>query len=201
MDFRQRWQANRSFYLLVLVSTLVMLALALAGKDVRNALRYDRAAIDAGEIWRLVTCHLVHLNLNHALLNLTGFVLCNYFFDDLLRARQLVIWFVVSAPLVGLAFYGIDTDLRTYVGLSGILHGYFILCLLLGVRGQPVLHLIVLALVVGRLTWEQMPDYDVYYMKGIIDGRVYVNSHLYGAIVGAGLGAMMLWRGRTRAAA
>lgn len=201
MDFRERWQANRSFYLLVLASTALMLTMALAGNDVRDALRFDRAAINDGQVWRLVTCHLVHLNLNHALLNLTGFLLCNYFFDDLLRARHLVLWFVVSAPLVGLAFYGIDTDLNKYVGLSGILHGYFIFCLLLGMRAQPRLHLVVLALVVGRLTWEQMPDYDVHYMRGIIDGRVYVNAHLYGAIVGAVLGVVMLWRTRRGVAA
>lgn len=194
MGIRQRWHDNRAFYVLVLTATGLMLLSALFGETVRDLLRFDRQAIEAGQVWRLVTCHLVHLNLNHALLNLTGFVLCSVFFDDLLRARTLCLWFAVSAPVVGALFYFVDTDLSFYVGLSGILHGYFILCLLIGLPGQPGLHLLVLALVIGRLVWEQMPDYDVHYMRDWIDGRVYVNAHLYGAIVGAFLGSVLLWR-------
>ena len=194
MGLRERWQTNRAFYLLVLGSAVLMLGLALAGESARALLRYNREAIDAGELWRLVTCHLVHLNLNHALLNLAGFLLCSWFFDDLLRPRHLILWFVLSAPAVGLAFYLLEPQLGWYVGLSGILHGYFILCLLLGVPGQPVLHMIVLALVIGRLIWEQLPGYDVEYLRDWIDGRVFVNAHLYGAIAGGVLGGVMLWR-------
>lgn len=199
MDLRQRWQANRGFYLLVLGLTAVMLGLALAGEPARQWLRYNREAIEAGQVWRLITCHLVHLNSNHALLNLSGFLLCSWFFDDLLRLRHLLLWFGLSAPLVGLGFYWLDPQLTWYVGLSGILHGYFIMCLLLGIPGQPRLHLFVLAVVGARLVWEQMPDYDVNYMRDVIDGRVYVNAHLYGALVGAGLGSVLLWLQRSRA--
>ena len=194
LGFLDRWQNNRAFYLLVAGAALLMLALALGGESVRDGLRYDRAAIESGQLWRLLTCHLVHLNLNHALLNLAGFLLCSWFFDDLLRARHVLIWFALSAPVVGLAFYLFEPQLGWYVGLSGILHGYFILCLLLGVPGQPLLHLVVLALVAGRLTWEQLPGYDVDYLRDWIDGRVFVNAHLYGAIVGSLLGGALLWR-------
>jgi len=35
-------------------------------------LRYERAAIAGGEVWRLVSCHFVHLGWAHCLLNVGG---------------------------------------------------------------------------------------------------------------------------------
>ena len=74
-----------------------------------------------------------------------------------------------------------------------------VLCLLIGWRGNPVLHSLVLAVVAGRLVWEQLPGYDVDYLRAWINGRVYVNAHLYGALSGALLAvAMLLVAGRRR---
>ncbi|MDF1821557.1 MAG: rhombosortase [Alcanivoracaceae bacterium] len=193
-DVIQRWHANRGYYLVVLAAVVGMAVLALFGDSAGEALRYRRDAVADGQWWRLVSCHLVHLNGWHALMNLTGFTLVCLFFDDLLSLRRLALWFLVSAPLVGIAFYLRDTSLAGYVGLSGLLHGLFVMCLLLGIRGQPALHLVVLALVVGRLVYEQTPGYDVNYAKEWIGGRVHVNAHLYGAMVGAVLGGVLWWR-------
>jgi rhomboid family GlyGly-CTERM serine protease len=193
-DVIQRWHANRGYYLVVLAAVVGMAVLALFGDSAGEALRYRRDAVADGQWWRLVSCHLVHLNGWHALMNLTGFTLVCLFFDDLLSLRRLALWFLVSAPLVGIAFYLRDTSLAGYVGLSGLLHGLFVMCLLLGIRGQPALHLVVLALVVGRLVYEQTPGYDVNYAKEWIGGRVHVNAHLYGAMVGAVLGGALWWR-------
>ena len=93
----------------------------------------------------------------------------------------------------------LDRDLGWYVGLSGLLQGLLVLCLLIGWRGNPVLHSLVLAVVAGRLVWEQLPGYDVDYLRAWINGRVYVNAHLYGALSGALLAvAMLLVAGRRR---
>ena len=176
----------------------VVLALGLAHQWVNPWLRYDRAAVAGGEVWRLVTAHLVHLNLWHALLNLGGLVLILFFFRDLLDRRRFWLWFAVSAPLVGAVFFVLDRDLGWYVGLSGLLQGLLVLCLLIGWRGNPVLHSLVLAVVAGRLVWEQLPGYDVDYLRAWINGRVYVNAHLYGALSGALLAAALLVAGRRR---
>lgn len=154
-------------------------------------LRYDRALVEAGQVWRLLTCHLVHFNHWHLLMNVSGFVLCWFFFVDVLTRARLWLWWLVSSLLVGVAFYLFDTTLQRYVGLSGILHGFLVLCLLLGWRSNPWLHTLVLAVVIGRLTWEQMPGYDVYYLRDVIGGRVHVNAHLYGSVVGAVLGGSL----------
>lgn len=168
----------------ILALAAVMALLGLAHEVVNPWLNYQRAAVLDGQIWRLVTAHLVHMNTWHMVMNLTGLLLCWFFFTDLFTRRLLWLWLGVSAPVVGLAFLGLDPGLSRYVGLSGLLHGLLVLLLVLGWRGTPVLHSLVLAVVVGRLFWEQRPDYDTEYLRSVIDGSVYVNAHLYGALTG-----------------
>ena len=175
-------------HILALAALLVVLGLAYDW--VNPWLRYDRAAVLDGQLWRLLSAHLVHMNQWHMALNLTGLLLCWYFFTDLLTRRLLWLWLGLSAPVVSCAFLGLDPELSRYVGLSGLLHGLLVLLLILGWRGNPVLHSVVLLVVVGRLVWEQRPDYDVNYLRGVIAGSVYVNAHLYGAITGGALATL-----------
>src|SRR5438105_3727374 len=61
---------------LILAGSCVLLLLAsLTGEPGRLLLRYDRAALGAGQWWRLVTAHVVHLDVRHALLNDLGLAL------------------------------------------------------------------------------------------------------------------------------
>src|SRR5438045_7151557 len=54
---------------LILAGSGVLLLLAsLTGEPGRLLLRYDRAALAAGEWWRLVTAHVVDLDVLHGLL-------------------------------------------------------------------------------------------------------------------------------------
>ncbi len=180
----------------ILALTLLMLVLGLWHESVNPWLEYSREAIADGQLWRLASGHLVHMNLWHTLLNLSGFLLCWFFFPDLLTRRRLWIWLLVSIPLVSAAFWFIDTDLEGYVGLSGILHGLLVMCLLAGFSGHPKLHGLLLAVVIARLTWEQQPDYNINYLLDTIGGAVYVNAHLYGSLVGAMLGGVWWWQER-----
>src|SRR6476646_11449615 len=56
--------------LLILLITL----LGLGGEGVRQALSYDRVAIQGGEYWRLLTANFVHLGWWHLFLNALGVV-------------------------------------------------------------------------------------------------------------------------------
>lgn len=182
----------------ILILAAVLAVLGLAHEFVNPWLNYQRAAVLDGQIWRLVTAHLVHLNAGHMVMNLSGLLLCWFFFTDLFTRRLLWLWLGVSAPVVGLAFLGLDPELTRYVGLSGLLHGLLVLLLVLGWRGNPVLHTVVLLVVAGRLFWEQRPDYDTEYLQSFIDGSVYVNAHLYGALTGLVLAVGVLVKRRLR---
>lgn len=186
--------ADRPLRWHILGLTSLLLVLGLAHEWVNPWLRYDREAIEGGQLWRLVTCHLVHMNAWHMAMNLTGFLLCWFFFTDLMTRRMLWTWLAASAPVVGLAFFFLDPDMNRYVGLSGLLHGLLVLLLVSGWRGNPILHSVVLAVIAGRMVWEQMPGYDVDYLRGFIDGSVYVNAHLYGGIAGLCLSPLFIRR-------
>src|ERR1700744_2926568 len=66
----------------------LLLLPVLAGDPGRTALRYDRTALAAGEWWRLLTAHIVHLDLEHAVLNSLGLVLMWALFAADYRPRQ-----------------------------------------------------------------------------------------------------------------
>src|SRR5687767_11515260 len=61
---------------LILLALCVLLVLPeLGGDGLRQSWRYERAAVAAGEWWRFATAHVVHLDLEHAVLNALGLVL------------------------------------------------------------------------------------------------------------------------------
>lgn len=172
---------------------LLLAGLGLFAEQVNPWLDYREQAILSGQWWRLLTCHLVHINLWHTGMNLSGFLLCCYFFSDIYSRGVFLTWLASALP-VSFAFLFFDNISGSYVGLSGVLHGWLVLALVAGIRGNPWLHSLVLALVAGRLTWEQLPGYDVDYLRAYIDARVYVNAHLYGSLAGALIGVVLLWR-------
>ena len=61
--------------LALLLASLLLLLPTLAGEAGRALLRYELSALADGEWWRLLSAHLVHLDLRHALLNVVGLVL------------------------------------------------------------------------------------------------------------------------------
>src|ERR1700689_3458018 len=68
-----QWDRGRWLWLLLIV--MLLDALLALGDSATLGLQYDRAAIAAGGWWRLLTAHLVHLDLHHLILNELGLVL------------------------------------------------------------------------------------------------------------------------------
>src|SRR5690606_33885017 len=59
---------------------IAAIVLTLAGGPSSPALRYERADVLAGEWWRLLSGHVVHLGVSHLVLNLAGLVLIGWIF-------------------------------------------------------------------------------------------------------------------------
>jgi rhomboid family GlyGly-CTERM serine protease len=171
----------------------LVLLLGLAGEGVRDALAWNRAAIEAGHWWRLLTGHLVHLGAGHLLLDLTGLVLLLLFFRDVFAPRDWLLAGLLGAALVSAGLWFLDPGVRGYVGISGVLHTWLFAGLLLSLRHTPLINGIVLAAMIWRLWTEQQPDYDAAYMQSFIGGSVLVNAHLYGALAALPVTAL-LWR-------
>lgn len=94
-----------------------------AGLPVREALRYERTGIAAGEAWRLLTGQFVHLGPQHLAGNLAGLALLWSLFA---RDRTAAAWAATagaSAAAVAAGLWWGSPAVHWYVGLSGLLHG------------------------------------------------------------------------------
>ena len=176
---------------------LTMVLLWLGGDSTRLALRYQRAAVFDGQWWRLLTGHLVHFDLRHLLLNLAGATVMLLLFAPAMTRRQLLSVLTVSMMTIDTGFIWLMPRLDWYVGLSGILHGVLAAGALLWWRVEtwPMAGALS-AIVVGKLTWEQV--HGGLPLAGELP--VVVNAHLYGAIGGALCGVWFLWRSRHNSA-
>jgi rhomboid family GlyGly-CTERM serine protease len=96
-------------------------------------LRYEREAIASGEIWRLLTGHLVQLNTAHLLANLAGLLLLCELLWHALPVRHGIGMLLASTLGVSLMLWSLDPAITWYVGLSGTLHGLWAGCALAGI--------------------------------------------------------------------
>lgn len=160
----------------------------------RHAIRYDRPAIAAGEAWRLLTGHFVHLGWSHFALNMAGLGLGTWLFG---ADRHPVEWLLatfVAALACGLGLWWFSPDVIWCVGLSGALHGLMIVGFGGWALGGERRAWWLLLIVIGKIAWEQFGG-DMPWASTMAGGRVITDAHLWGAIGGAlFLAADMVWR-------
>ncbi|MGH8458561.1 MAG: rhomboid family intramembrane serine protease, partial [Nevskiales bacterium] len=83
---------------------------------------------------------------------------------------------------VGLMLYGAEPDLYWYVGLSGVLHGLFVIVLLRSAfLRRDRLALFVVIVLIGKLAWEH---YHGALTQGMLAAPVIVSAHSVGALAG-----------------
>lgn len=178
---------------LLLLSVCVgLLLIQCGGATAQRALRYDRDALAAGQWWRLLTGHLIHLGFEHAVLDVAGLALMWALFARDYSARG---WFMI----IGLSILGIDAGLwllssttQWYVGSSGVLHGVLAAGTCAHLRRREADGWVLALLLIGKLLYEQ----TLGPLPLTSGGAVIVDAHLYGAAAGAV--AALLLRGRPK---
>jgi rhomboid family GlyGly-CTERM serine protease len=164
--------------LLLIVLTFVV---ELLGDWGRAQLSFDRAAIFNGQWWRLLTGNLAHLGWYHWFLNALGLLVLVLLCPEHLPAR---IW-LRRLLLLGLGMTAglllFVPDLSNYVGMSGVIHGLFVLGLVPQVRRGDLIALGCLLYLVGKIGWELYAGAPVS-DELAIGGRVVVESHLSGVV-------------------
>lgn len=174
---------------------LLLIAAAVGGTELRAWLRYDRAAILAGQVWRLLSAHIAHLGWGHLAMNLAGLALIWMLFGRFYTTRQ---WCAVTLFCmigISLGLLALQPGVHWYVGLSGVLHGLFVAGALASLAAGYRAELALLGLLIAKLTWEQLHGA----LPGSADlagGSVLVDSHLYGAITGLVAAGLLLHRAR-----
>ncbi len=176
--------------ILVLALLVVLQALPTAWRD---ALAYQRTAVEQGEIWRLLTANVVHLGWGHLLLNAAGLVLILWIFGESRSGRDWLTGFVISGLAASTGVYLSRPDLLTVVGLSGALHGLFVLGAIGWIRDGDRMGWALLAVLAAKLAWEHFVG-AVPMSAEIVGGAVVTEAHLWGAAGGALAGLWETWR-------
>ncbi|MEL7448836.1 MAG: rhombosortase [Pseudomonadota bacterium] len=193
------FRGRRLALLLVIVAGSA--ALAAGGEEARLVLRYERAAILGGEAWRFLTGHFVHLGWSHLVLNLAGLILVWALLGTCYSAGAWLAVTGVTLVVISSAFLALEPALGWYVGLSGLLHGWFVagaVVLATDARpGERRFAAVLLALAFAKVAYEQWLG-PLPMTAESAGGPVVVDAHLYGAIGGALAAALVIiWR-RTR---
>lgn len=160
---------------------LLLLALQLSGPATLLALRYERSALAAGEWWRLLTAHLVHLDLRHTLLNGLGLILMWALFVRDYRARQWFLILVTSAAAIDAGLWFFSRGVDWYVGASGVLHGVMAAGVLAALRRREWTGFVLGAFLIGKLVYEQTTGALPLAGPAV---PVVVDAHFYGVIGG-----------------
>ena len=152
-----------------------------------DLLRYDRDGVLSGELWRLVTAHLVHGSRLHLLFNTVGLLLVWAIYPSYFRQAASLLLAVGIALSISAALLVLNPDVAWYLGMSALLHGLFAAWSLVDLlNGRPIAS-IPLVLVVLKVLYEQYagaaPE-----VVATIGLPVLVDAHLYGVIAGLALG-------------
>jgi rhomboid family GlyGly-CTERM serine protease len=166
---------------LLLVGCALLMGAELGGDAARLVMRYDRAAIVAGEWWRLVSAHFVHLGLEHAALNALGLVLMWALFARDFRPAAWLLILVASIATIDIGLWLRDSTVEWYVGSSGVLHGIMAAGTLAHLRRRDLDGWILAVFMIVKLAYEQYTGALPFAEGG---ATVVVSAHLYGAIGG-----------------
>jgi rhomboid family GlyGly-CTERM serine protease len=94
-------------------------AVVYSAPQLQAALVYNREAIGAGEIWRLVTGNLVHFSGSHFIKDVAALLAIGLLIESG-RRRHFALLCLVSGSLIGSVLYVAEPELLVYGGLSGI---------------------------------------------------------------------------------
>lgn len=174
-------------FALLALCGLLLLPVA-AGEAGRETLRYDRAALAAGQWWRLLSAHITHLDFDHAVLNSLGLVLMWALFARDYRPRQ---WLAIVLGAIAAIDAGLwlrDSTIAWYVGSSGALHGVMAAGTLAHLRRRDLDGWILAVFIVVKLAYEQSAGALPFSES---PSGVVVDAHLFGTLGGAGIAACL----------
>jgi rhomboid family GlyGly-CTERM serine protease len=148
-----------------------------------ESLRLAPGMIRDGELWRLLSGHLLHLSWGHYLMNGAALLVICGLYASWLTAGTLACWMAVSALAVSVGLLWFEPQLDWYVGLSGVLHGLLVAGALYESSQRERMGMPILIAVGLKLAWEQaygsLPG-----SEAATGGAVIVDAHLYGAVGG-----------------
>jgi rhomboid family GlyGly-CTERM serine protease len=166
--------------LALLAGLTLLLALCAGGEPLRELLRYQRTAVAHGQWWRLLSAHLVHLSVTHALLNCAGLVLLWMLFAREFAARRWGLILLCSCCAIDAGLWFLRPAIAWYLGASGVLHGALAAGAVAWCRRADGFGAALLLLLIVKLIYEQHSGASVF----AHDLPLLPAAHLWGALGG-----------------
>lgn len=166
----------------VLLCLLASLAIIFESEVVNKGV-YHHYLIAHGDIWRLLTGHLLHTNLNHYLLNIAGIILLWALHGHFYQTALYLKLFVFCGVFCSVGMFYLSPETTQYVGLSGALHGIVVWGACKDILAKDKTGYLLLFGVTIKLAHEQVYGASAD-MAQLISAPVAIDSHLWGAIAG-----------------
>lgn len=162
--------------------TLTALLLAFTQWPViQSWLAWDRQAILAGEIWRILTGNLTHTNWPHMIMNTLALAVISFIFRAHIHLKSYTGLILGLSVVVGIAI--LASDIRWYAGLSGVLHGVFAWGVMKDIQTRQKGGWLLLGGLIVKVGWEQIMGGSAS-SAALIGARVATEAHLAGALAG-----------------
>lgn len=135
------------------------------------------------ELWRIWTSHWVHVGWIHYLLNMLAFICLAFIFPQF-KPNHIAALLLILPVCISLSFYFFFPHILAYAGLSGVLHGLYVVAAMIHLPDLKERHfsILVLVLIAGKLFWEN--TFGQVGTAALIGSPVLVEAHLVGAISG-----------------
>ena len=161
-----------------------LILLSVFGHIVNPFLHYARAPILAGEWWRLITGHFVHIDAAHLTLNCAVILAWLYVFRE--RESPLVVAtrLLAYAAMSGLSMLAFSPDLTWMLGASALTYALIAgSALRAAIAGPRMLGLIVLAGLAVRIGAEQIWELESWFGH-FVDYPIASAAHGHGVAAG-----------------
>jgi rhomboid family GlyGly-CTERM serine protease len=164
---------------------------------IRIQLLYDRAALAHHDLWRLLTCHWVHLSTNHLFWSALTFLglgsLC-----EIMNPKKYYATVTLSAFLIPPIIWWGMPDLRVYGGLSGLDCALYSLLMVLFIKREMgsrnwtwvCFFFLLLGGLIGKITYETVTGQTIFVSTTHANMTPVPLAHLVGGIVGFAVGIL-----------
>ena len=167
-----------------LLIVIVSIILALTEPVSSNWLAYDRSQLHNFQWWRVITGHFLHTNTTHLLLNTAGLTLLWALHGHYFKVSCYFSQFFVLCLGTSIGLYLFVEQLQWYVGLSGVLHGLFVIGAYFDIQKKFKTGWIMLLGVWLKVAHEQIYGASEELTK-MIAANVAIDAHLSGTITGS----------------
>lgn len=145
---------------------------------------FQRYLIMDGEFWRLWTGNLVHTNLWHLALNLSGFWLLIFIHRPSPPNRILLANILFISTCVGVGLWFFNQELVWYAGFSGTLYGLFMITgIHLLLQKDWLSATLILVGICSKTLWDWQHG-GIAFSSTLIEAPVIYTAHVYGMLGG-----------------